>query len=126
MLQGDMVEARTGTIIIQDMEANTLELVIAYIYTGQLEAEKDVDINKMINAADKYDLPGLKALVYLKVASGDMVVKHELIADMLVTANLHQSRELEEVALKRIKGNKEILEDPEFRRKLKETHNLDI
>ena len=126
MLQGDMVEARTGKITIKDIDARTVELMISYVYTGQLETDKELDINKMIYAADKYDMPGLRALVYSTVASNHLEVVPGVLADMLVTANLHQSRELEEVALKRIRADREILEDPLFREKFKVTQNIDI
>ena len=70
MLQGDMVEARTGKITIQDIDAGTVELMISYMYTGKLETDKELNINNMIYAADKYDLSGLKALVYSTVHCG--------------------------------------------------------
>merc|ERR550517_2017103 len=97
-----------------------------YMYTGQLETDKELDINNMIYAADKYDLSGLKALVYSTVASTDLDVEPGIIADMLMTANLHQFGELEEMVLERIKDNREILVDPELREKFKVTQNIDL
>ena len=126
MLQTDMKEARTGRVVVEDIDPETMELVIGYVYTGQLEVGTEADISRLVYAADKYDLPGLKALAYFSVASGDLKIKQELIADMLIMANLHQSREMEEQAIQKLRNNREVLRDPEFRKKFKDTQNIDL
>ena len=126
MLEHDVEEARLGEILVTDIKANVLRKMFHYIYTGELEMEDMADLQPMIYAADKYDLPGLKALVYVKVASGNVQIKEELIADMLITADLHQSKELEEVALQRLRNKRKILQDPGFRKKFKSSQNVDL
>ena len=51
----DMEEAKKGEIFIPEIDEKTLSSVI---YTGQLEMSEDQNIQQMIYAGDKYDLPG--------------------------------------------------------------------
>ena len=58
-----MEEARRGEIIIKDIDQKTLGTVIRYIYTGELEISENYDIQMLVRAFDKYDLPGMKQLL---------------------------------------------------------------
>ena len=126
MLQTDMEEARTGRVVVDDIDPDTLELVLGYVYTGQLELGTEADISQLVHAADKYDMPGLKALVYFKVGCSDLKLKAAVIADMLITAELFQSEELEEAVLKRIREDKKLVQDLEFQKKLKDSQKMDL
>ena len=50
-------EAKTGRVVIKDVDPKTLEVLIKYIYTETVE-EEDRTVN-LLSAADKYNLTGL-------------------------------------------------------------------
>ena len=68
MLLGDMLEARKGEVIVTDVDSGTFTAMLHYVYTGELKEGQD--LNNMIYAADKYDLPGLKELLFLQDEAG--------------------------------------------------------
>ena len=114
MLQGDMLEARKGEVNVKDVDSGTFAAMLHYVYTGELKEGQD--LNAMIYAADKYDLPGLKELLFLKMKPED--VQEEFIPDLLILADKHQAGQLKKLALEKIRANKKILGDEKFKRKL--------
>ncbi|CAL8122450.1 unnamed protein product [Orchesella dallaii] len=63
MLSADMNEKRRGLVKVEDISAHTMELVLKFIYTGQLEEEwttNPVTATELIYASEKYWLPALK------------------------------------------------------------------
>ena len=113
-MQGEMLEARQGKVTVTDVDSGTFAAVLHYVYTGQLKEGQD--LNNMIYAADKYDLPGLKDLLFLKMKAED--VQEEFIPDLLILADKHQAGQLKKLAMEKIRANREILRDEEFKRKL--------
>ena len=122
MLQGDVKEVGPGKVVVEDIDANTLELRFGYIYTGQFKLEKEADIRTLIYAVDKYAMPGLKAIA----ASDDIEMEEGLIADMMIIADLFQSKELEAVELEGYRADRNLLKDLEFRRKPREFLKLEL
>ena len=114
MMQGDMLEARKGEVIVTDVDPGTFAAMLHYVYTGELK--EGLDLNSMIYAADKYDLPGLKELLFLKMKPED--VQDKFIPDLLILADKHQAGQLKELAMEKIRANREILGDEEFKRRL--------
>merc|ERR1711915_584269 len=86
------------------------------VYTGQLEMAKDQDLQMMINAADKYQLPRLITLVCHQMKETD--IQGEIIADLLISAYKHGKDELKELALERIRSNREICQEEGFKEKM--------
>ena len=122
MLQGDVKEVGPGKVVVEDIDANTLELRFGYIYTGQFKLEKEADIRTLIYAEDKYAMPGLKAIA----ASDDIEMEEGLIADMMIIADLFQSKELDAVELEGYRADRNLLKDLEFRRKPREFLKLEL
>ena len=116
MLQGSMLEAREGEVTVTDVDPGTFAAVLHYIYTGELDDEKDLDINKMIYAAEKYDLDGLKELLFLKMKSED--IQEEFIPDLLILADKYQASQIKKLALEKIRANRNVLEDLEFQKRM--------
>ena len=114
MLLGDMLEARKGEVIVRDMNSGTFAAMLHYVYTGELK--EDLDLNNMMYAADKYDLPGLKDLLFLKMKSED--IQEKFIPDLLILAEKHQAGQLKKLAMEKIRANRKILRDGAFRMKL--------
>ena len=114
MLQGDMLEARKGKVTVTDVDSGTFAAMLHYVYTGELKEGQD--LNNMIYAAEKYDLPGLRALLFLKMKSED--VQEELIPDLLIIADKYQAGPLKKLAIEKIRANRKILDHEDFRRKM--------
>ena len=53
-------------------------------------------------------------------------VPGEFIADMLISADRHNSTDLKNVALDKLRANKDILNDKKFREKLQKAENKNI
>ena len=109
MLLGDMLEARKGEVIVRDMNSGTFAAMLHYLYTGELK--EGLDLNNMMYAADKYDLPGLKDLLFLKMKSED--IQDKFIPDLLILADKHQAGQLKKLAMEKIRANRKILREEE-------------
>ena len=114
MFQGDTMEARQGNVTVTDVDSRTLAAVLHYVYTGELK--EGLDLNNMIYAADKYNLPGLRDLLFLKMKSED--IQEEFIPDLLIIADKYQAGPLKKLALEKIRANRRILEEKSFQKKL--------
>ena len=58
MLTSGMVEDRTGVVEIEDIEAETLEKLLEFIYSDQID-DMDDNLYRLFYAADKYEVKGL-------------------------------------------------------------------
>ena len=55
----DMQEGKKGEIFVRDIDEKTLGSIIQFIYTGEVELSEDYDLEMLVYAADKYNLPGI-------------------------------------------------------------------
>ena len=53
-----MREAKTGVVVLQDIEGKTMEKLLEFIYTGKIE-EIDNQLERLLYAADKYEVQDL-------------------------------------------------------------------
>ena len=51
MLKTDMVEAQTGEVVTQDIEEKTMEKLLEFIYTGEID-NMDDQLEMLLYAAD--------------------------------------------------------------------------
>jgi len=112
----DMEEGRKGEMVIGDIDEKTLGSVIKFIYTDQLEVVEDQDLQPLINAADKYDLPRLLILVVRQMKEVD--ITEEMVADLLISGYKHEKEELKELAYEKIRANREIIKQEGFKEKM--------
>lgn len=125
MIQSNMVEAKTGVHNIDHppIDDKCLEEMIHFIYTGRLSGN-DIDIQALCFAADKYDIKGLVRAICTKLEVGEgregqvWYGRHDQVADMLIAGDLHNIEQLKKMAIQRIKINKEILADKDFKAKI--------
>ena len=120
MILTDMEEARKNEIFVEEIDEKTLATVIHFIYTGELELGENPDIQTLAWAGTKYLLPGFMDLLSLQVKGNLQGLSGEMIADLLITAHRHDSEYLRRIALDKIRGNREIFNDPGFRKGMKE------
>ena len=123
MLLSDMKEARKGEVYIEDVDEGTLAAMINFIYTGDLPGD-NLDVQMVANMADKYEMPAFMDMLCFKMKSED--IRSEFIADLLIAADRHDSKDLKNVALDKIRTNKEIINDNGFRKKLQNAENKNI
>ena len=118
-----MKEARKGEVYIEDVDEGTLAAMINFIYTGDLPGD-NLNVQMVANMADKYEMPAFMDMLCFKMKSED--IRSEFIADLLIAADRHDSKDLKNVALDKIRTNKEIINDKGFRKKLQNAENKNI
>ena len=69
-------------------------------------------------------MPAFMDMLCFKMKSED--IRSEFIADLLIAADRHDSKDLKNVALDKIRTNKEIINDKGFRKKLQNAENKNI
>ena len=55
MILGDMKEAQKSEVFIDDIDAETLAMMISFIYTGDFKVGDHTDVQMVARAADKYE-----------------------------------------------------------------------
>ena len=121
MISGNMVEAQKNEVFIEDIDAETLGSMITFIYTGDFEVGYKTDVQMVARAADKYDIKGFLDLLCFKMKTGN--VKNDLIADMLITADRHNSKELRDVALDKLRAKRSIINEDGFKKRMMKAEN---
>ena len=58
MFQSDMVEARQGVVKIEDIEEETVEKMLEFVYSGEI-SDIGCQLENLFYAADKYQIEGL-------------------------------------------------------------------
>ena len=124
MILGNLKEARKNEVFIEDIDAETLAMMITFIYTGDFEVGDDTDVQMVARAADKYDIKGFMELLCFKMKP--FTVKNELIADMVITADRYNSKELRDVALNKLRANRDIMNEAGFRQRMMMAENKNL
>ena len=130
MLLSNLEEAKTGAHNIDHppIDDKCLEEMLHFIYTGKLSGNH-FDIQALCFAADKYDIKGLVRAICSKLevvkvrvdqlgSGSGLLGRPDEVADMLIAGDLHNIEQLKEMAIRRIKINKDILVDKEFKAKM--------
>ena len=125
MFNSNMEEARSGKMTIDNppIDEKCIEELIHFIYTGRLSGS-DFDIQAICFAADFYNLKGLITAVCQKLEVGEVrdgqvwYGRHDQVADMLIVGDMHNITKLKTMAVERIKINKGILADKQFKEKM--------
>ena len=124
MILGKMKEAQQSEVLIEDIDANTLASMVSFIYTGDFEVDDTTDVQMVARAAAKYDIKGFMELLCFKMKVGN--IKTVLIADMLIAADRHNSKELRAVAMDKLRANRNILNEKGFRERMKKAGNQNL
>ena len=124
MILGEMKEAQQSEVLIEDIDANTLASMVSFIYTGDFEVDDTTDVQMAARAADKYSIKGFMELLCFKMKVGN--IKNDFIADMLIAADKHSSKELRAVALEKLRADRKIIKEEGFRERMKKAKNMDL
>lgn len=101
MFVHEMKEERKGRVEVTDCDFEVLREVVEFIYTGRAPRVNEM-AEKVLAAANKYDLGRLKAMCE-DVLCPKLSV--ETAAEMLVLADTHNADQLKANALRFIKAN---------------------
>ena len=118
-----MAEAKKGEIFIEEIGEKALATIIHYVYTGELDLGEDPDIVELAWAGTKYLLPDFMEILAVRLQSRKEDLSGGMIADLLIAAHRHEAEVLRKIALDKIRGNREIFNDQEFRKALEEAPN---
>ena len=111
MFLSGMKEGVEGEAVITDVDEETLEEVLHYLYTGKLSG-KDYGIHSLCSAADKYQLDTLIDLICEEIKNAKM--KAGELAEVFISAEMFRKEELFEVAMEKLRMNREIMKDAKF------------
>ena len=121
MFTVDMREKNEDRVEIKDIDADTFNEMIIFIYSGKAKNLQQKAAN-LLMAAEKYDLTDLKAKCEASLSLGLDV---DNVLDTLVLADLHRASNLRDLALKFVADNRKIImSQKEWREKL--TKNPEI
>ncbi|GBO08625.1 Speckle-type POZ protein [Araneus ventricosus] len=96
MFTKDMKEAINSTVVIEDLDLETVRRLLLYMYTDTIRDYQWENVKKLYFAADKYEILSLKrrCVSFLKT---NLSVSN--VSEILVLADLHQDGELKSAAL---------------------------
>ena len=115
MFLSGMKDAVEGEAVITDVDEETLEEVLHYLYTGKLSG-KDFRINSLCYAAEKYQLDNLMDLIPEEIRRTEL--QAEEVAEAFISAEMFRMKELFEVAMEKLRMNKSMMKDAQFKAKL--------
>ena len=118
MILGTMEEAIKGEAYIEDLDEGTLESLITFIYTGDFNISSGINVQNLVRAGDKYDMPEFTELLVYKLGNQDNI-KPETIGGIVLAAHRHNNTKLREVAVERIRAKRSIVNDEDFRKTMK-------
>eukprot|EP00092_Neocalanus_flemingeri_P026933 GFUD01029196.1.p1 GENE.GFUD01029196.1~~GFUD01029196.1.p1 ORF type:complete len:247 (+),score=67.12 GFUD01029196.1:890-1630(+) len=120
MFQNKMEESVKRELEIEDVEKDTIDSLLEYLYTDQLNKPVDIE-SEMIYIANKYNIPGLLELCFHKLPE----VEESKEADILILADRHNLENFKKVTMQRIFMNSyKFVNDKDFVDKMKLTPHL--
>ena len=104
MFQADMREKETRKVVIEDIKPEVIALMLQWIYSGWIDffEKEPLEPLELLQAADKYQLDGLKELCEAKLCS---ILDVTNVIYLLVFGDLHNATRLKNVALKMVARN---------------------
>jgi len=120
MFQQDMKESSSRELSIEDVQKDTVEAMLEYIYTGEVTKMVKNEA-ELVYVADKYELPGLLELCFHKLNEVD----ESMVIDLLILADRHKLEDFKKVLMQRILMNKaRFVQMKEFVTKINQTPQL--
>ena len=111
MFLSNLKEVVEGEAVITDVNEETLQEVLHYLYTGKLSG-KDYGIQSLCYAADKYHLDTLTDLICQEIRKSVLQVGE--VAEVFISAEMFGKEELFKVAMEKLRENKEMMDDSKF------------
>jgi len=106
MFENECLEAKSGTVHIKDMDFETIEEMLKYIYTGRLPILTMDNASGIFAAADKYCLEDLKQSCEVYLESSLSV---DNCVNVLMLADLHSAHSLKHHSMAFIRSNPAVI-----------------
>ncbi|GAV09126.1 hypothetical protein RvY_18720 [Ramazzottius varieornatus] len=107
MLSSDVKEVKSGRCVLPDIDGKTLQVLIAYMYSGVPKVPEDL-VQSLLGTADKYQFTVLKEYCETRLISRLML---GCAAHFLVLADRHSALKLRDACLEMIKGGYAVFRD---------------
>ncbi|KFM69151.1 Speckle-type POZ protein, partial [Stegodyphus mimosarum] len=118
MFSCEMAEKKTNVIEITDIEPHIIEIMLQYIYSGQLKNVNMDNAVELYSASDKYQLLDMKAKCCTYFLSSLTI---DNVCDMLIIADMYTDNELKLAAKKYFCSNAcDIMETSKWQNILKD------
>lgn len=104
MFDNEMKERETSTVVIPDISPDAFKVMLSFVYTGKLASINRHLAEKVLAAADKYQLVRLKAMCENLL---NLVLNVKNAAHILSLANMYNGLELKQAAIKFVADNNE-------------------
>nr|XP_015906174.1 speckle-type POZ protein [Parasteatoda tepidariorum] len=122
MFERNMIENDTNSVHIDDIESETVSLLIKFLHFEPLGTLHWEDVTKLYYAADKYQIEGLKKFCRSFL---ETVLSLENVLDLFILADKHQDKNIMSCAEKYFRLNFEkILISAEWQRFLRSNYQL--
>lgn len=104
MLRHEFLEKQNSRVDVKEIDGETMELLLSYIYTGQVTDFKNVSVVELFKAADRYRLDHLKNMCEEELVKR---VEASNAADILSLAHKYNAGPLKSFSLAMISRNVE-------------------
>ena len=121
MFLSRMKEADLGEAIITDVNEETLQEILHFIYTGNLSG-KDYGIYSLCYAAHKYHLDTLMDQICGEIKKAEL--KAEEVAEVFISSEMFGKEDFFNVGIEKLRRKKEMMDDAKFEEALKKYPNL--
>jgi len=110
MLRHEFLEKQNSRVDVKEIDSETMELLLSYIYTGHVSDFKNVSVVELFKAADRYRLDHLKQMCEEELVNR---VEPTNAADILSLAHKYNAQPLKSFSLTMISKNvEEVLRTP--------------
>lgn len=117
MFTCDMLEKKTNMVEIKDIESETFQGLLLFVYTGKMQVTDVIKSAALLTAADKYAIDELKSLCE------DNLIRNlgiDTAADILILTELVRSERLKTKAMNFILANKnQVIETDSYKDMIK-------
>lgn len=124
MFNHDTRESQTGEVCMEDVEKKTLEAIVIYMYSGDIEELTTENVLSYYAAADKYDIKDIKGICSEFIRRNLSV---EWVCDVIKFSELYQEDEISQSAKEYFKENaREILKSEQWKIFARENHDSSV
>ncbi|XP_023340926.1 speckle-type POZ protein B [Eurytemora carolleeae] len=122
MLRHEFLEKQNSRVDVKEIDSETMELLLNYIYTGQVQDFNRVSVVDLFKAADRYRLDDLKHLCEEELIER---VEASNAADILSLAHKYNAQPLKSFSLAMISRNvEEVMRSPGWKELIQSDQTL--
>lgn len=124
MFAHDTKENQTGEICINDLENSTIDYILKYMYSGDIERLSTENVLSVYGAAEKYDIQDIKDMCSEYIHRKLSV---DWVCDVIKFAEFYQNEEISRRAREYFRENaRKILKTEKWKTFAKENHDISV